>query len=80
MIQWTWFNVIAAIHLHCQLVVRISGNTLQQKHIQWKIPIVPEEGWFGQLKYNTLLKKDSTLCRFCLCILDYSSERLIDHR
>ena len=33
---------------------------------QCKILIVPEEGWFGQLKYSTPTKNQSTLCRFLL--------------
>ena len=30
------------------------------------IPIVPEEGWFVQPKYNTSSKNHPTLCRFLL--------------
>ena len=46
--------------LHWQLVLRISGITqILHKHLsQCKILIVPEEGLFGQPKYNAdLLKK-----------------------
>ena len=41
-------------NLHCQLVLHISGNTLHKNMLKCKIPIVPEEGWFGQPKYSTL--------------------------
>ena len=54
-------------NLHCQLVLRISGNMLHKNTSQCKIPIVPivsEEGWFGQPKYSTPSKIHSTLCRF----------------
>ena len=33
---------------------------------QCKNPIVPEQGWFGQPKYNTPSKNHPTLCRFLL--------------
>ena len=37
---------------------------------QFKIPIVPEEGWFGQTKCGTPSKKNILRCvGFCLCIL-----------
>ena len=39
-------------NLHCQLVLRISGNMLHKNRSQCKIPIIPEEGWFGQPKYS----------------------------
>ena len=39
--------------LHCQLVLRISSVLLHKNTCQYKIPIVPEEGWFGQRKYST---------------------------
>ena len=32
-------------NIHCQLVLRISGN-MHTSHC--KIPFVPEESWFGQ--------------------------------
>ena len=51
-------------NLHCQLVLRISGNILHKNTSQCKIPIVPEEGWFGQPKYSTSSKIHSTLYRF----------------
>ena len=37
-----------------------------QHQNQCKILIVPEEGWFGQLKYSTHIKNRSTLCRLLL--------------
>ena len=40
-------------NLHCQLVLRISGNILHKNTSHCKILIVPEEGWFGQPKYST---------------------------
>ena len=52
-------------NLHCQLVLRISGNMLHKSTSQCKIPIVPEEGWFG----HTI--KDILRCvGFCFYILD----------
>lgn len=54
-------------NLHCQLFLRISGNILHKNKPQCKIPVVPEEGWFGQPKYrskNPVSKKHFTLCRF----------------
>ena len=51
-------------NLHRQLFLRISGNMLHKNTSQCKIPIVPEEGWFGQPKYSTPSKNHSTLCRF----------------
>ena len=39
-------------NLHCQIVLRISGN-VHIKHVRCKIHTVPEEGWFGQPKYST---------------------------
>ena len=51
-------------NLHCQLVLRISGNILHKNTSQCKILIVPEEGWFGQPKHSTPSKIHSTLYRF----------------
>ena len=50
-------------NLHCQLVLRVSGNILHKNTSQCKILIVPEDGWFGQPKYSTPLKIHSTLYR-----------------
>ena len=46
------------------LVLHISGNMLHKNTSQCKIPIAPEEGWFGQPEYSTPSKIHSTLCRF----------------
>ena len=46
--------------LYCQLVLRISGNMLRKNTSQCKIPIVPEEGWFGQSKYSNIEHRQKT--------------------
>ena len=46
-------------NLHCQLVLRIAGNTNmlhENTSSKCKILFVPEEGWFGQPKYGTSSK------------------------
>ena len=60
------------VNLHCQLVLRISGNTnmLHNNTSQCKILIVPEDGSFGQPKYSAPSRKlfqNILLCvGFCL--------------
>ena len=56
-------------NLHCQLVLRISGNMLHISTSQRKIPIVPEQGWFG---HN--IKRHSRLCRFLLLYSSFTCE------
>ena len=69
-------------NLHCELFLRIAGNMLHKNTSQCKIPIVPEQGWFGQPKYRTPLKKRSTLCRFLpsysSCMVEVSSYLIIN--
>ena len=60
-------------NLHCQLALRISGNMQHKNTLKCKIPIVPEEGWFGQPKYNTPSKKILRCLGFYLYILHYLS-------
>ena len=55
-----FFHLIAIFSLHCQLFLLISGSTkYPTKKITYrcKILILPEQGWFGQPKYNTPAKK-----------------------
>ena len=42
-------------NLHCQLVLRISGNLAHENTSQCKISIVPEEGWFGHIGHEANL-------------------------
>ena len=46
---------------------------------QCKIFIVPEEGWFGQPKYNTPTKNHSKLCRLLLLLSSLYTWSRLDH-
>ena len=64
-----FFHLILIFCLHCQSFLRISGFTkICNKKItfQYKIFIVPEEGWFGQSKYSTHIKTFLRCAGFCL--------------
>ena len=68
-----FFHLILISCLHCQSsFLRISGFTkICNKRItfQYKIFIVPEEGWFGQPKYSTHIKTFLRCAGFCLYFL-----------
>ena len=55
-------NVI--FNLHCQLVLRISGNMLHKNTSQCKIPIVPKKAGLASRNVVHRQKRQSTLFRF----------------
>ena len=69
-----FFHLILIFCLHCQSFLRISGFTkICNKKItsQCITFIVPEEGWFGQPKYSTHIKKFLRCTGFCLYFLHF---------
>ena len=54
--------------------IRYYDNMLHKNSYQCKIPIVPEEGWFGQAKYSTPSENYPTLCRFLLLYSSFMRE------
>ena len=67
-------------NLRCQLVLRISIYSVYKNTSQCKIPIVPEEGWFGrQPNIAHLAKKILRCVGFCLYILHFICEADYDH-
>ena len=66
MLFYYLFHHMLVFNLHCQLVLRISGNTnmLLNNPSQRRILIVPEVGWFGQPKYSQYTFEKNILRRF----------------
>ena len=57
-------NDMFIFNLHCQLVLRIPVICYIKTRPNVKFPLYLKKGWFGQPKYSTPAKINSTLSRF----------------